>query len=182
MKQPLSPELLAKRRAERHLARASQTYRTFLKEVESQTQLDSNVAEKLTSSVLCLLEQRLSPGEGKDFEAQLPVQLRTLIHRCAEHENLPSRKFHRADMMKELSREFSASHEQVENWVKAVFRVLCHRLTPGEIDDVVGQLPRDLRGLWPQAVLSRVEAQFEEQRKKAGLTAQTSPEGVHSSS
>ena len=33
--------------------------------------------------------------------------------------------------------------------VRAVFGVLAHRVTEGELADIVGLLPKELRALWP---------------------------------
>jgi uncharacterized protein (DUF2267 family) len=36
-----------------------------------------------------------------------------------------------------------------EQATRAVFHVLQHYVDPGEIEEVMGELPTDLKGLWP---------------------------------
>lgn len=179
MQRTVSPEEIERRRSQRHATRQNQTYQSFLQDVKFATSLSKEMAEKATTSILCLLEERLQPEEAFDLESQLPKLLRQLLHRCEKHEHLAARKFHRQDMLLEISHELNDTVAMAEKWTRAVFQVLSHRLTDGEIDDVVMQLPKDIRELWPKAVQERIAEKWEKEVTSTPTTRK-SPRELHS--
>ncbi|MBF5041813.1 DUF2267 domain-containing protein [Aggregicoccus sp. 17bor-14] len=143
------PRTLEERRALRRESRASQTYADFLRQLSERGGMSPHVAERAASSVLCALEERILPDEAKDMEAQLPVKLTELLHRCERHEHGgPPRKFGREEMLQRVGEDLALQPEAVEPVVRAVCNVLRARLSEGEAEDVMNQLPEDLRALW----------------------------------
>ena len=63
-------------RREQHHA---QTWAAFCKDVSVRGNIDRELAECGAVSVLKRLEQRITNGEAKNFDSQLPVKLRELI-------------------------------------------------------------------------------------------------------
>ena len=64
---------------QRHDAHANQTWRVFLGDLCSQTNMDEPAAARAATSVLCHLEERLTADEVKDLESQLPVRMQELL-------------------------------------------------------------------------------------------------------
>lgn len=145
-----SPDmLLEQRRARRREARASQTYASFLAQLSERGGMSPSVAAQAATSVLCALEQRIMPEEARDMEAQLPCKLTGLLHRCERHEHgKPPRKFGREELLRMVGEDLSLQPEAAAPVVRAVCAVLRGRLSEGEAEDVINQLPEDLRLFW----------------------------------
>jgi uncharacterized protein (DUF2267 family) len=140
------------RRALRHESRTSQTYASFIKRLCERGGMSPSVAEQAAVSVLCALEQRIYGTEVSDLEAQLPQKLTELLHRCERHEGPPPRKFGREELLRMVGEDLALRPDVVEPVVRAVFAVVRERISEGEAEDVMNQLPADLRDLWGQAV------------------------------
>ncbi len=141
------------RRAQRHEARTSQTYAAFLKHLCERGGMSPSVAEKAATSVLCAIEQRIFGEEARDLEAQLPQKLTVLLQRCERHESGPPlRKFGRAEMLNMVGEELGLNPEAVEPVIRAVLDAIRDQVSEGEVDEVMRQLPADLRDLWRPVV------------------------------
>lgn len=143
---------LEERRRMRSESRQSSTYKAFLKDLCAQGNFDEKSAEKAASSVLCLLEQRIMHDEAKDLNAQLPRKLQTLLQRCERHETLRPRDINREEFVKMVCEDLGSSREEAERSMRAVFQTLRQHVSEGEIEEVIGNLPRDLRPYWHQTV------------------------------
>jgi uncharacterized protein (DUF2267 family) len=141
------------RRAQRHEARTSQTYAAFIKHLCERGGMSPSVAEQAAVSVLCALEQRIFGEEAQDLEAQLPRKLTELLHRCERHESgPPPRKFGRAEMLAMVGEELSLMPAAVEPVIRAVLDAIRDQISEGEVEQVMNQLPADLRDLWRPVV------------------------------
>lgn len=141
------------KRAWRRESRTSQTYAAFIKHLCDRGGMSPSVAEKAAVSVLCGLEQRIFGEEALDLEAQLPRKLTELIHRCERHESgPPPRKFGREEMLRMVGEELGLEPGAVEPVVRAVFDALRDQVSEGEVEQVISQLPEDLRDLWRPVV------------------------------
>jgi uncharacterized protein (DUF2267 family) len=141
------------RRARRHESRTSQTYAAFIKHLCERGGMSPSVAETAAVSVLCALEQRIFGEESQDLEAQLPQKLTELLHRCERHESgPPPRKFGRAEMLQMVGEELSLNPDAVEPVVRAVLDAIRDQVSEGEVEDIMKQLPADLRDLWRPVV------------------------------
>jgi uncharacterized protein (DUF2267 family) len=141
-------------------------------------------AEKAAVSVLCSLEQRILGEEASDLEAQLPRKLRELMAHCGRHAGLPSRKFGRAELLRTVSHELGVDPATAEETAHAVFSTVAERVSAHEVGQVIHQLPRDLRKLWPpqeelaeeaKAEAARGRPRGREAREAAGRTALRQP-------
>jgi len=143
---------LEARRQQRHESRTSQTYAAFIKRLCERGGMSPHTAEQAAVSVLCALEQRIFGEEARDLEAQLPQKLVELLTRCERHEGPPPTKFGRAEMLNMVGQDLSLSPEAVEPVVRAVMSTLQDQITEGEAEEVMNQLPHDIRDLWQRAV------------------------------
>lgn len=140
------------RRQQRHESRTSQTYTAFLKRLCERGGMSPHTAERAAVSVLCTVEQRIFSEEARDLEAQLPQKLVILLQRCERHEGPPPKKFGRAEMLEMVGQDLSLNPDAVEPVVRAVFSSIQDEISDGEAEQVMNQLPRDLRDLWQRAV------------------------------
>ena len=108
-------------------------------------------ARRATAAVLHALRDRLTIDEAAQAAAQLPRELKQLWG--STHRPL-------AGPVKLRRREFLArvrddaglgSLGQAERVTDAVFASLKEQLSPGEAEDIVAQLPRDLKSQWARA-------------------------------
>jgi uncharacterized protein (DUF2267 family) len=140
---------LEQRRAQRRETRRSQAYADFLKQLAERGGMSPAVAEAAATSVLCAIEQRILPEEARDMESQLPAKLTGLLQRCERHEQgAAPRKFGREEMFRMVGEDLALQPDAVEPVVRAVCNVLRDRLSDGEAQEVMDQLPEDLRELW----------------------------------
>ncbi|WP_164007300.1 DUF2267 domain-containing protein [Pyxidicoccus trucidator] len=140
------------RRKLRHESRASQTYKVFLDHLCERGGMSPAVAQQAAVSVLCAVEQRILSDEALDMEAQLPRKLTDLLHRCEKHEEELPPKFGREHLLRRVGEDLSLNPDAVEPVVRAVLDAIRHQISEGEAEDVMSQLPEDLRDLWGRAI------------------------------
>lgn len=112
------------------------------------------VAYHALRGVLFALRDRLPIHEALHLSAQLPMLLRDIFFEGYQAAGKPE-KYHRAGFLEHVSFELQkADHVNPEKATRAVFSVLQHRLSEGEIADIRNGLPADLRSLWPEVMVS----------------------------
>jgi uncharacterized protein (DUF2267 family) len=134
-------------RMQRSESRAAQTFTFFLRDLE-QKGLERKLAERAIESVLCVMEQRLMVDEARHLEAQLPRKVVAMLERCPKHQSRPYRKFNREELLGMVAEDLEVSVEEAERITIAVLATVREHISEGETEDVLGQLPRDLRTLW----------------------------------
>lgn len=138
------------------VAHAVQSIQTWLKELQSKGELaDEEAAYRVLRAVLHQLRDRLTLEEAVDLGAQLPVMVRGLYYEGWRPHAVPRKVRTKEQFLEELSAEILPITYPVEWAVTAVFALLTHHCDPGQIHDVMGQLPEDLHALWPET--ARVE-------------------------
>lgn len=133
------------------IAHAVQQTQEWLKELRDNADLDDEAAAlSVLRAVLHQLRDRLTPEEAVSFGAQLPTLLRGIYYegwrptRTPEHIR-SKQKFLDAVLVKLMPRPIAA-----ETAVKDVFALVAHHCDPGEISQVIGQLPAEIKELWPE--------------------------------
>ncbi|WP_461831857.1 DUF2267 domain-containing protein [Aquifex sp.] len=112
-----------------------------------------NKAFRLLKAVLQTLRDRLPASEGKDFAAQLPMVLKAVWCDGWDPTKVPDKSIkHKQDFLERVMNHPAirrpadiSSLEEAEKITKAVFRVLKRHMTWGEVKDVLGELPEDIR-------------------------------------
>jgi uncharacterized protein (DUF2267 family) len=140
------------RREQRSETRRNQTFKTFLKNLMVIGSMNEEEAEKAAVSVLCVLEQRLFGEEAAHLEAQLPGKLQDLLLRCERHMGKPANKFGREDFIRMVCEDLGLEAFEAEKRIRSVFAAVRDQVSEGEIEDVIGQLPADMRDLWQRAI------------------------------
>jgi uncharacterized protein (DUF2267 family) len=108
-------------------------------------------ARQVTAAVLRALRDRLTPDEADQAAAQLPRELKVLWRTGARPVRQPL-KMHRREFLDRVRREAELkSVGQAALAADAVFAALKEQLSEGEAEDIVAQLPRDLKAAWTRA-------------------------------
>jgi uncharacterized protein (DUF2267 family) len=116
-----------------------------------------DVAERATAAVFHALRDRLTPIEGDQLAAQLSRPLKSVWASGPRAGRRPA-KMHRIEFYERVMKEARLPSVKEARWTTlAVFGALKEALTPGEAEDVLAQLPKDLKQVW-------AEAQAEERR------------------
>ncbi len=103
--------------------------------------------------VLTRLEQRLTGEEAKDLNAQLPIKLVEILQEANRpNEGGPLQKFHRDDFIAAIANDLAKSNDEAESIIRSVFAVVQLRISEGEANDVLAQLPSNLRPLWSRPI------------------------------
>jgi uncharacterized protein (DUF2267 family) len=151
-RRPRTQEELDQRRMQRHDSRTSQTYKAFLKNLQSIGSMNAEFAEQAAVSVLCVLEQRLTRDEAAHMEAQLPVKLTKLLSRCDRHLEASPVKLDREEFLQMIASDLGMQVSEVEPVIRAVFAAVREQISEGEVEDVIGQLPAQFRDLWQRPI------------------------------
>lgn len=111
---------------------------------------DRHQAYMALKSTLHALRDRLSIEEAAQLGAQLPMVIRGLFYEGWRPAIRPERASSWEDFMKPVYLAVCQNGGWTpDEVVSAVFDVLARHVSSGEIDDVIAQLPRDIRALWP---------------------------------
>ncbi len=137
------------------VAHAVQTVQEWLKELKAKGELaDEEAAYRVLGAVLHRLRDRLTVNEAANLGAQLPLVVRGLYYEGWRPSSVPSKVRSKDKFLDELSAAILPITYPVEWAVTAVFSLLARHCDPGEIADVIDQLPGDLKGLWPDTARS----------------------------
>ena len=126
--------------------------RNLYSRVSIEADIDSlEDARHATAAVLRALRDRLTSEEADQAMAQLPQELKRLWASGRAPLRQPV-KMHRREFLERVRVDAGLkSQGQAELVTDAVFAGLKEQLSPGEAEDIVAQLPRDLKGQWARA-------------------------------
>ena len=108
-------------------------------------------ARHVTGAVLQALRDRLTPKEAEQASAQLPTELKDLWHGGPPPPPHPVRMHRRDFYTRVMTQGGLGSMRKAEIATDAVFAALKDQISPGECDDILAQLPRDLKRVWMHA-------------------------------
>lgn len=116
---------------------------------------DADHAETIVAAVFQALRDRLTRNEADDVWAQLPTAWKELWASGSWWGKLTARlrgmnHLNREEFIARVQEQISADVPATQA-VRVVFHALKAQISPGEADDVAGQLPSDLRTFWKAA-------------------------------
>lgn len=122
----------------------------WLKELmESLDWEDRQRAYRALRVVLHSLRDRLPLIQVSDLAAQLPMLVRGLYYEGWHPEPGPTRDLTVNDFVAHVDDAFVTDpDEDPERIVRAVFTLLSNHVSTGEIKDVIGCLPKEIKSLW----------------------------------
>jgi uncharacterized protein (DUF2267 family) len=101
-------------------------------------------------TVLHALRDRLTVEEAIQLSAQLPMLIRGFYFEGWNLKDKPHKERHAEDFLQHVTDAFkddpSVNARQV---TRAVFRVIDKHVSAGEIADIKGILPKEIKELWP---------------------------------
>lgn len=133
------------------ISHAVQQTQTWLKELRDTLDLaDEAQALAVLRAVLHQLRDRLAVDESVQFAAQLPLIVRGIYFEGWVPSRVPDKSVRtEGDFIDAVKARLLPYPLPADAAVQAVFTVLAHHLDPGEISDVIDQLPDPLKRLWP---------------------------------
>lgn len=149
---PSRPEWQAAGRARalmRAKARAEASYTKLVKAVTGPTGLDRERAERALLVGICMLCRRLSPQEAHQLVAQLPSMLQPRLAQCLDG---PDRKVTAKTIENELASVLGIDARTAAATLKAICDAITASIAAGEVDEIRGQLPEDMKPLFPQTL------------------------------
>ncbi|UKJ76509.1 DUF2267 domain-containing protein [Azospirillum brasilense] len=132
----------------------------WLNELREEMQAASkDTAYASLRAVLHELRDRLTVDEAAQLAAQLPMLICGLYFNSWKPAANPTRVRTVQEFLDGV-RDRAAGHEEIDPDLatRCVFALLARHVSPGEIDDVIRQLPTELRALWtpPRAERSAI--------------------------
>jgi uncharacterized protein (DUF2267 family) len=129
-------------------ARGEATYGRMLQAVAEATGLERDRSERALLIACCMLCHRLTQGEARDLIAQLPLLLQGHLAPCVDG---PDRTVSTQTIVDELGRSLAVEAARASDVLRAVFKVISENVSAGQIGEVRGQLPDEMKALFPIA-------------------------------
>lgn len=105
-------------------------------------------AERTVAGVLCTLERRMSGGEARNLNDELPWALGDLLRSCELHPRSRPDRFGADEFLSRVAEHTGIPPAEVEGTVRTVLAAVRSLLSEKETADVLAQLPPDLQALW----------------------------------
>ena len=111
---------------------------------------DKSRAYRLLRATLHALRDRLMAHEAVQFGAQLPMLIRGLYYDGWHMRDTAPSERTKSEFLAHIEAAFKQDpNANTEQLVREVFKLLAHKISVGEIDDVEHMLPSEVRALWP---------------------------------
>ncbi len=114
-------------------------YRQLIKKVQDYSGFSDKESEDALQVVVETLATRLTPEERKDFSSQLPAELQKVAEAVTT-----TRKLSADDFFKDIIEAENIDEGRAKKQIMAVWQALKDAISPGEIEDIKAQLPKDL--------------------------------------
>lgn len=133
------------------IAHTVQQTQEWLKELRDNADLDDEgAALSVLRVVLHQLRDRLTPEEAVELGAQLPTILRGIYYEGWRPSRTPERIRSKQKFLDAITTKLLPRPIQAEQAARDVFALVAHHCDPGEISQVIDQLPADIKRLWPE--------------------------------
>jgi len=130
------------------IQRTVQTSRQWLHDLAAELGTDERTAWRVLRAYLQLVRERLTIDEAAQLAAQLPHLLRGVFYEGFDPSHQPERIRDRDVFLARLADSAQlADPSEAASAAAAATRVLSRHVTPGELDDVLAQLPAEIRAV-----------------------------------
>ena len=103
-----------------------------------------------SGAVLHQLRDRLSVEEAVDLAAQLPTLVRGIYFEGWRPARAPQKVRTKQKFLDQVTLKLLPHPIPPESAIRDVFALIAHHCDPGEIGDVISQMPSKLQELWPE--------------------------------
>lgn len=130
--------------------RTVQKTHMWLNELSAQMAWDDPQKAYLALRItLHTLRDRLTPAEAVELGAQLPMLIRGFYYEGWNPTAKPLRERRKKQFLAHIDEELKGYHlGSAEEIARSVFKILRHRISQGEMQDVTHMLPREIRKLF----------------------------------
>jgi len=133
------------------ISHAVQQIQEWLKELRDNGDLaNENEAYIVLRAVLHQLRDRLTVEEAAHLGAQLPLIVRGIYFEGWRPGHVPEKVRTKRKFLDGVLLKLLPHRNPPEPAVRDVFALLAHHCDPGEIANVIAQLPGELKELWPE--------------------------------
>jgi len=140
------------------ISHAVQQIQEWLKELRDNGDLaNENEAYSVLRAVLHQLRDRLTVEEAADLGAQLPLIVRGIYFEGWRPGHVPEKVRTKRKFLDGVLLKLLPHRNPPEPAVRDVFALLAHHCDPGEIANVIAQLPGELKDLWPEGARTSKE-------------------------
>jgi uncharacterized protein (DUF2267 family) len=132
------------------LSHAVQQTQEWLKELRDNGDLaDEAEAYSTLRAVLHQLRDRLTAEEAVDLAQQLPLIVRGVYFEGWRPSRTPERVRSKREFIEGVAAKIRPHPVDAERATRDVLSLIAHHCDPGEVGDVIAQLPAELKELWP---------------------------------
>jgi uncharacterized protein (DUF2267 family) len=124
---------------------------TWIKEISQTLGSDRRRAYQALRAVLHCLRDRLTIDEAAQLGDQLPMLVRGIYYEAWHPAGKPEKIRSREEFLVRVATHLANAPIVPADAVRAVLQVLEQHVFPGEIHDVIQELPQDIRASWPLA-------------------------------
>ena len=118
-------------------------YPEMIATVASRASIARDEAEAITRATLTTLGERITGDEADDLAAQLPAELQSVLITTPDE----AERFGLDEFVERVSERAGMVPDDAEEAIPAVFHTIEDAISPGEFEDVMSQLPDELRAL-----------------------------------
>ena len=137
------------------IAHTIQRTQEWLKELRDNADFeDEEEALGVLRVVLHQLRDRLTPEEAVGLGAQLPTIIRGIYYESWRPSRTPERIRSKQAFLDEITMKLLPRRPKPERAVQDVFALVAHHCDPGEVSQVIDQLPADIKKLWPEHAMT----------------------------
>lgn len=145
----MAPSRLELQAARRRESRLDASCRRFINEFRAESALTSfEEADAAFMVVASALVRRLTPDEAKDLIAQLPLKIGERLRTLPPG---PDKHITEGTILTQLADRLRVHKGRAREVLEAAVRTLDANVTPGQMEDVRHQLPKELRTVFAHA-------------------------------
>ncbi len=133
------------------VAHSVQQAQEWLKSLRDNAGLaNTDEALAILRAVLHQLRDRLTVAEAVDFSQQLPTIIRGIYFEGWQPHRVPEKVNTQEEFIDKVTLKLLPRTNPADRAIRDVFALLAHALDPGEIADVIAQMPAELKEFWPE--------------------------------